>query len=225
MRIMHLPRALAVAAGFCALLSAAGESPIPGFELVDVAWDVEVFPGGPHVLLNGTVQDVYEQLIELNPDFIIDLSDLYDEDDDVDEDSLSTLTPSTSSTRSSSLGVAQPTPSTIVEKRQSLRDYFCFGRWPGASRRRIGEGVSYLRRIPGTPTLGPGPGSCGRVSCSYDAAIYMCNDNSGYYTLSSWNLVADGADFINSRCIGGGDTAGQIFYHENWNVIVRQDNC
>ncbi|KAL2847407.1 hypothetical protein BJX68DRAFT_268275 [Aspergillus pseudodeflectus] len=244
MKTIHLPQALAVTVGFCALLSAAVETPIPGFELVDLAWDVELFPGGPHVLFNGTVQEVYEQLIELNPDFTIDLSDLFDEDedDDVDEHSSTILTPTpptpstpsptspTSTTPttfppSSSLGVAQPTPSTTVEKRQSLRDYFCFGRWPGASRRRIGEGISYLRRLPGTPSMGPGPGACGRVSCSHNAAIFVCNDNSGYHNLNSWNLVADGADFINSRCISGGDTAGQIFYHENWNVIVRRDNC
>ncbi|KAL2786646.1 hypothetical protein BJX66DRAFT_328447 [Aspergillus keveii] len=195
---MHLPQGLAFAAGFCAMLqSAAIESLIPGFDLVDVAWDVEIFPGGPHIVLNGTVQQVYAQLIEINPDFSIDLSDLFDYDDD--------------------------DAAVVVD--DSLRDYFCFGRWPGTSRRRIGEGIRYLRGLPGTPSLPPGPGSCGRVSCSYNAAIFVCNDNTGYPNLNSWNLVADGADYINSRCIGGGDTAGQVFYHENWNVIVRQDNC
>jgi hypothetical protein len=69
---------------------------------VDVAWDVETFPGGPHIVLNGTVQQVYAQLIEINPDFSISLSDLFDYDDDdaavvvddVDEDAPTTLTAS-----------------------------------------------------------------------------------------------------------------------------------
>lgn len=43
---------------------------------------------------------------------------------------------------------------------------------------RVQQGISYLGAIPGTPTNGPGPGSCGKVSCSYNAAIYWCNDAS-----------------------------------------------
>lgn len=62
---------------------------------------------------------------------------------------------------------------------------------------RIKYGVEYLRKVKGTPGQGPGPvcpdtfpnqfqmnfcllirsqASCGRVSCSYHAAIFWCND-------------------------------------------------
>lgn len=50
------------------------------------------------------------------------------------------------------------------------------GNWPLADKGRIQEGISYLRGVPAAPRNGPGPGNCGRVSCSYNAAIWWCND-------------------------------------------------
>lgn len=38
------------------------------------------------------------------------------------------------------------------------------------------EGINYLLQVPGQPKEGPGPGSCGRVSCADDAGIWWCND-------------------------------------------------
>ncbi|KAL3459478.1 hypothetical protein BJX64DRAFT_291147 [Aspergillus heterothallicus] len=187
------------------------DSPIPGHEIVDLAWDVEVSPGGPHITLNGTIQQVYHELTQLNPEFKLDLSFLDEDSEDDDDITLSEEELSS--------------PSSPLLKRQSIRDYFCFGRWRSCSRRRIEEGVRYLRGVPGTPSMSPGPGSCGRVSCSHDAAIFICNDNTGFLNLNSWNVVADGADYIRSRCISGDQTAGQVFFHENWNVIVRWDDC
>lgn len=48
--------------------------------------------------------------------------------------------------------------------------------FPSASAQRIRDGITYLKGVPGKPSNGPGPGTCGRVSCSYDSAIYWCND-------------------------------------------------
>lgn len=53
-----------------------------------------------------------------------------------------------------------------------------------ASNRRIQEGIAYLGTVSGTPVEGPGPGACGRVSCSYGGAIYWCNDVSFLASLS-----------------------------------------
>lgn len=47
----------------------------------------------------------------------------------------------------------------------------------------IWQGIDYLESVPGTPGNGPGPGNCGRVSCSYSSAIYWCNDVSSLSTL------------------------------------------
>ncbi|KAK0651174.1 hypothetical protein B0T16DRAFT_386656 [Cercophora newfieldiana] len=39
------------------------------------------------------------------------------------------------------------------------------------------QGVSHLRGIAGNCRANPGPGVCSRVSCSWDSAIFYCNDN------------------------------------------------
>lgn len=40
----------------------------------------------------------------------------------------------------------------------------------------IWEGIYYLDTFDGQPKSDPGPGMCGRVSCSYNSAIYWCNN-------------------------------------------------
>lgn len=69
------------------------------------------------------------------------------------------------------------------EQRSSLeaRDKFgftpsCTHRWTPCDAWIISDGVIYLRGVKGKPKNGPGPGNCGRVSCSYNSAIYWCND-------------------------------------------------
>lgn len=42
---------------------------------------------------------------------------------------------------------------------------------PSASRLAVIDGIYYLRDIPGRPGMPPGPGACGRVSCSDASAI------------------------------------------------------
>ncbi|KAL4786856.1 hypothetical protein BJX76DRAFT_364703 [Aspergillus varians] len=45
------------------------DSMIPGDKVVEMSWEVEPYPGGPPVILNGTVQKVYARLIEINPSY------------------------------------------------------------------------------------------------------------------------------------------------------------
>lgn len=129
---------------------------------------------------------------------------------------------------------------------------FC-NNMPGglASSLRIKQGIQYLGTVSGTPTEGPGPGNCGRVSCSYGGAIYWCNDvSTAIFThqhsdvsnetdcllfyqnldtkiLSSYLNIADGAQLVVDYCentyVGG--VNGQQFYEDGWNVIVRYENC
>lgn len=69
------------------------------------------------------------------------------------------------------------TTSPKLDKRAiDVAGHFCGGRWEYAKDWAIEEGISYLRRVKTRPTLGPGPGTCERVSCSYQSAIYWCND-------------------------------------------------
>lgn len=87
--------------------------------------------------------------------------------------------------------------------------------------------VYYLRRVPGKPTNGPGPGNCGRVSCSWNTGIYWCNDNKEAKTLDSFGDIADGAESIARWCsyVSGAVSLcrGQNFYEDGWNVIVREE--
>lgn len=70
-----------------------------------------------------------------------------------------------------------PTTSQLKDRSLSKRNVIC-GNFPAADKGRIQQGINYLNNLPagGRPTNGPGPGNCGRVSCSYNAAIWWCND-------------------------------------------------
>jgi hypothetical protein len=48
--------------------------------------------------------------------------------------------------------------------------------WGFAFRLPLLDDINFLNQVPGTPTMGPGPGACGRVACVNTAAIYWCND-------------------------------------------------
>lgn len=50
------------------------------------------------------------------------------------------------------------------------------GIWRPAWTYYIADGINYLRRVAGKPKLAPGFGTCSRVSCSNNAAIWWCND-------------------------------------------------
>ncbi|KAG6216241.1 hypothetical protein E4U26_008205 [Claviceps purpurea] len=100
-------------------------------------------------------------------------------------------------------------------------------RWKKAHRWYIQDGLAYLSKLKSKPKMGPGPGTCSRVSCSYEAAIWWCNDNSEKLELNSFQEIADGANSILDQCISYGlvldRPGGQAFMPGNWNVIVRQD--
>lgn len=123
-------------------------------------WEVEVSPGGPTVILKGTIEEIRKELLKLNPTW--------------DTDYL------------------KPKPSPKLARRFDFsRDkYVCRGRWPQCSADSIQDGINYLRGVSGQPTNGPGPGNCGRVSCSYDSAIWWCNDVSYQYDFfDGWKLI------------------------------------
>lgn len=109
---------------------------------------METFPGGPKKSITGTVQDVVAELDITNPNWKDDFN----------------LTQSNIEARDLSF----PFTGIICDAR--------LGEWQRAQWYYIDDGIYYLNGVPGTPTLGPGPGNCGRVSCSYNSAIYWCND-------------------------------------------------
>lgn len=135
------------------------EDPLQGRDIFTPEWEVEVKPGGDTVVLNGTIQEVHTQLLELNPNWDTDFKD-----DGLDK-------------READFGDwADDTAG--LDKRANFNgaSYNCWGRWGAVSREHIQSGINYLRRVRGKPRAGAGPSKCGRVSCSYNSAIYWCND-------------------------------------------------
>ncbi|KAM5343431.1 hypothetical protein ACJ41O_011968 [Fusarium nematophilum] len=113
-------------------------------------WEVEVSPGGPTVALNGTIEEVHAELLKLN------LS--------CDEDYLEPETDEEASE---------------LEKRTdcSGSKLMCFvNGYTWADSVAIKDGIIYLRKLKGRPINGAGLNASGRVSCSYNYAIYWCND-------------------------------------------------
>lgn len=96
--------------------------------------------------VTGTIQEVYSQLKQINPTFETDFPPVEDNNTEV----LAAL----QKRDTVNCGVFSDTGSVVAIK----------------------SGISHLRGVSGQPTNGPGPGNCGRVSCSYDSAIWWCND-------------------------------------------------
>ncbi|KAF2680507.1 hypothetical protein K458DRAFT_407257 [Lentithecium fluviatile CBS 122367] len=118
-----------------------------------------------------------------------------------------------------------------VEARDLTKRYnLICGNFPAANKGRIQEGINYLKSLPSgeRPTNGPGPGNCGRVSCSYGAAIWWCNDNTFSYSPGHWDTIAWSAQYLIDNCASGSSVvSGQRFENADnkWNTIVRGNNC
>ncbi|KAF2744750.1 hypothetical protein M011DRAFT_479514 [Sporormia fimetaria CBS 119925] len=199
-----LVAAIASSVAAVAIDSTAG-SPIPGHKVVEIEWDIEVFPG-EHKIFNGTVQEVVAKATELNPDFKITVE-------------------------KRALGSSEP----HVEARANLnkRGHINCGYWPETQAWTAHANVDYLRGVSGRPRNGPGPGACGRIACQYGSSIWWCNDNTFTKELDGFNAIANSAQRIIDVCRWNGPgpnpgvfTAGQNFEDSNWNTIVRGgDNC
>ncbi|KAF4629452.1 hypothetical protein G7Y89_g8697 [Cudoniella acicularis] len=94
--------------------------------------------------------------------------------------------------------------------------------WTGASQKRILEGISYLRNV--NALCGVGVRSCVRVSCSWDAAIYLCNDNYNDVAPNCAYIATFAQDLINACSFWNGgwgeQVCGQEFDTDSYNVIV-----
>jgi len=109
--------------------------------------------------MNGTVQNVVNQLRQANPNFEADFGiELATGNSNIGD-------PETSS-------VLRAPPS----QRHDILRQNCLGIYSIASLSAIRNGIKYLRGVPGQPYGGPGPMECGQVSCSWNAAIWWCND-------------------------------------------------
>lgn len=127
------------------------EPPLPGYSVEVIR--SEVWVDGLLVTLNGTVQQIYQQVLEINPEYESEFGPVWN-----------TTTPTPDEIRRATLA---------AERRETWSD--C-GHWDPARAEAIWEGINHLNHVSGRPVSRPGPGVCGRVSCSYDSAIWWCND-------------------------------------------------
>ncbi|KAL3456003.1 hypothetical protein BJX64DRAFT_271465 [Aspergillus heterothallicus] len=186
-------------------------SPITGYSLWQPEWEIETSPGKT-IKARGTIQQVRDEALKVNSNWEAE----YIEPARVKREAQS----------------SPPASSEILAKRTDFQTdgrVDCGGQWEQTSRDDIMRGIFYLRDVPGRPTNGPGPGACGRVSCSYGAAIWWCNDENEAKTLESYGSIADGAMAIVDKCsyYQPGTyikVSGQAFHNTNWNVIVRADD-
>ncbi|KAE9979390.1 hypothetical protein EG328_000875 [Venturia inaequalis] len=174
--------------------------PIPGYGFEDFSWDLEVFPGR-HMILNGTIQEAIAQAVQINPKFKFN----------------------NTVTASSDANTPRHTDWDFAYFHEILDAMMMLGNGKGED----GHGEDLPK---GKPKLGPGPGNCGRVSCEGSSAIYWCNDSLDDKELSSYSDIANAAVRVTEYCppFGGFskvETKGQQFTNDQWNVIVRGDNC
>lgn len=117
---------------------------------VTITHELQAFPDGPKVYLNGTIQEVHKRLLEINPNY----------DNDFQFGKVDGLRKRTDFSGAKVHCAKEPTDK--------------WGMHNGALSNRIKDGVDYLNKLkPEHPANMPG--GCGKVSCSWDSAIWWCN--------------------------------------------------
>ncbi|KAI8962813.1 hypothetical protein F5Y11DRAFT_321691 [Daldinia sp. FL1419] len=93
---------------------------------------------------------------------------------------------------------------------------------------RIQEGVNYLKGVTGTCHLGPGPKVCTRISCSWNSAIWWCNDNSHDIRIDCrlWSEYSQNILDLCQTEETDPRVMGQKFMdRQKWNILVGHAEC
>ncbi|KAI1320861.1 hypothetical protein F5Y16DRAFT_405454 [Xylariaceae sp. FL0255] len=176
------------------------------YTLSTITWSLPIVEGGPNYTFNGTQvfaqvnQERVRQGLEPLEDPARNTADIMSSSDDVD-----------------------------LHDRTYTKDICKVGLDGAGELIRIQQGITYLRSLSGTCTNGPGPGNCGRISCSWSSAIYWCNDNPTDFTYPCSGF-ADYAQIICNDCTfrtGKNNKIvwGQAFDDRRFNVLVGSDDC
>ncbi|KAK4231899.1 hypothetical protein QBC38DRAFT_450753 [Podospora fimiseda] len=176
-----------------------------GYGIVDIEWEVETTPGGPNITLTGTAEQVHAQLVKINPNWDEEFAPIIDK-------------------RSAEFD------NSLKARALDKRDWIKCGAGHSAARQgAIETGVAYLRTLSGSASRGPGPRNCGRVSCSYDSAIWYCNDNTGHSKSMQWFHIANAAQVLLDACSWESwyfwYVRGERWHNDGWFAIVMGDSC
>ncbi|KAK4211586.1 hypothetical protein QBC37DRAFT_426618 [Rhypophila decipiens] len=145
-------------------------APIPGYEISEITWEVDVFNNGTLFNLTGTIEQVHADVSKMNPN--------------------STFVSS---------AIHQGKPADAADDWTVHCGPGAFN-WLPARPGRIDDGIYHLSKVSGQPRAGPGPGACARVSCSWESAIWWCNDNLYDFALPSFTTIGDCAQMLNRDC-------------------------
>ncbi|KAI1327962.1 hypothetical protein F5Y16DRAFT_398833 [Xylariaceae sp. FL0255] len=181
------------------------------YTITPVTWIMPIETGGENHTFYGTVQEVFAQVNDARAQQ--GLPALPDPSANITEPT----TRSISGTHS------------VLDARSYEKTICKVGLSGYATIYRINQGIAYLEGVTSQCGMGAGPGNCGRISCSYNAAIYWCNDND-HYVEYECSYFAQYAAVVTDACVytRGGKTEwtwGQAFDTENFNVMVGYDSC
>ncbi|KAG6109696.1 hypothetical protein E4U31_006652 [Claviceps sp. LM219 group G6] len=198
--------------------------PIPTTDLFVPSWDVAVEPGQEDmIVVNGTIQQVDAYMEAHYPGWSAKLANL----------------------TASQSAPAKQAPSTRGLGPFNISSVICNQPLHRASTRAILKGIDHLRTISKDrrPRNGPGPRSCGKVSCSDDGAIVVCNDvrcfdddeddgwchySDKFTTLERFPDLAFGAQNVVNQCAQGGSrqmVSGKAYFSGDYSVIAGQWSC
>ncbi|KAK2610100.1 hypothetical protein N8I77_003556 [Diaporthe amygdali] len=149
------------------------EPPLPGYSVEVLQWEVPVSLDGQMATLNGTVQQIYQQLLKINPKYAAEIGI-----------TKKGFTSSLTDTRKS-LGVSEVQDTWTV----------C-GHFDPARASAIWEGIDYLYTVDGKPGSKPGPRMCGqdnttKVLPSYSDIAYSAEYIAGNCTYWSEEHLED----------------------------------
>ncbi|KAL4917803.1 hypothetical protein BDW62DRAFT_201359 [Aspergillus aurantiobrunneus] len=165
-------------------------------------WEIAPTPDATPSTLTGTISELHAQLRALNPNYDSDWND---------------PEPQPQSQPSPDNGLA-------LSPRSPDHDVDCWDHaveW-GVPVKGVKEGIETMRGFRGHPYLGAGPGECARITCSWNSAIWWCNDNLKPKRLPSFDNIADGAQVILDHCTDNRETVvGELNHADKWRVIVR----
>lgn len=135
--------------------AALAESPIPGYRVEAMTWEIQTNPGGPTVNLTGTIQQVIQFAEKQNPNFRSDFG--LDAPADLGFKSPKTLDECGKGHR----------PCT----HDNFQSVECVLKADMADLGTFEDIIGDLSQLPGNPGYAPGPGFCSQLGCEGQTAV------------------------------------------------------
>ncbi|KAG5954576.1 hypothetical protein E4U57_004332 [Claviceps arundinis] len=186
-------------------------------------WEVAVEPGqslynlGDRILVNGTIQQVDAYMEAHYPGW------------SAKHDNLSIPIPVHTKEIPASLSELMKVKSVVCNSPGPLRQ---------ASTRAVLGAIDHLRSISmdRAPRWSPGPGTCGKISCSDKGAIFWCNDSDTLRMkdIEAMSDIVVAAEAILSHCAISGDTdtlslmpmvSGKAILFGDYSYVVGKSGC